>query len=242
MEFNVDTDEVIKFTNDLEKLNRSAFPNAVRGTLNGLAFDVKTKTMPEETKKDFINRQKNFFKANSGVDVAKGFNLRTMVSVVGFKSKRPNNQAVENLEQQEKGGEIKGRSFLALHQARTSKSINKLVAKRNRISGIKNIVNTSSIEGKTEGQKFIKSIHLAGSGGFVLSHFNRKGILWRVDSLDRKKDGKFKLTAIQSYEKGRSVRIKKATHFMENSSVKSSKKSEEIYIKEANRQFNKYTR
>jgi len=137
MQFNVDTDEVIQFTNRLEKLNGSAFPNAVRGTLNGLAFDVKTKTMPEETQKKFINRQKNFFKANSGVEVAKGFNVRSMVSVVGFKSKRPNNQAVEDLEKQEHGGIIKGRSFLALHQARTSKSINKLVAKRNRISGEK---------------------------------------------------------------------------------------------------------
>jgi hypothetical protein len=126
-----------------------------------------------------------------------------------------------------------------LEQARVSKSIKKLVSRRNRISKISNVVNTRSIEGKNEGQKLIKAVHKAGAGGFVLSHFNNKGILWRVDSLTRNKGGRIKMTAIQSYEKGRSVKITKATHFMEKSSNKSIKKGNEIYIKEAERQINK---
>jgi hypothetical protein len=114
MQFNVDTDEVIKFTNKLEKLNRSAFPNAVRGTLNGLALDVKTKTMPDQTEKDFTIRQKNFFKANSGVDFARGFNLRSMASIVGFYSRRPNNQAIEDLEKTGKRRNDKRKVFFSL--------------------------------------------------------------------------------------------------------------------------------
>ncbi|MBL4809315.1 MAG: hypothetical protein JKY43_04565, partial [Phycisphaerales bacterium] len=46
VEFNVNTDAVVSLTNKLEKLHKSAFPVAVRGTLNSAAFDVKQKSMP----------------------------------------------------------------------------------------------------------------------------------------------------------------------------------------------------
>ncbi|KKN42121.1 hypothetical protein LCGC14_0716250, partial [marine sediment metagenome] len=72
---NVNTDEVVRYSNKLEKLHRSAFPIAIRGTLNNAAFDVKQKTMPVSAEKEFVNRQPNFFKANSKVNMAKGFNV-----------------------------------------------------------------------------------------------------------------------------------------------------------------------
>ena len=43
IEINVDNDKFVYFTNKLESLSRSAMPKAVRGTLNGLALDVKKK-------------------------------------------------------------------------------------------------------------------------------------------------------------------------------------------------------
>jgi len=237
-EFNVDTDEVIALTNRLEKLNNSAFPNAVRGTLNGMALDVKKNTMPDEADDSFIIRQKNFFKAHSAVDFARGFDVDSMKSEVGFIERRPRNMAVKNLEEQEEGGTIGGRSFLALHQARISKTITKLVAKRNRISGIKNIVKTSDQKGSSEGQRFIQAVFVAGVGGVVFSKFNGRGMVWRVESLQKNARGRFRLTAIQSYKEGRTVKVK-ATHFMKKASLRSAKKGDEIYFKEAERQFNK---
>lgn len=234
LKFNVDTDAVIALTNRLEKLNRSAFPNAVRGTLNGLALDVKQNTMLQQADHSFINRTKTFFKSGSTVNFAKGFLVESMESEVGFLDKK-NNQAIQDLKQQEFGGTIHGRSFIALNNARTSKNVRKLVAKKNQISKIRNIVSTSNVPGKNEKEKFVKSIMFAGKGGLVLS----QNILWRVNSLTRARGGKFKLTAIQSYKQNRSVRIRHATHFMKKASEKTMKKADAIYFKEAERQFNR---
>ncbi|KKL54819.1 hypothetical protein LCGC14_2261580, partial [marine sediment metagenome] len=81
---NVNTDKVVVFSNKLEKLHRSAFPIAIRGALNNAAFDVKKNTMPVSAEKEFTIRRKNFFKANSRVNMAKGFNVRTMQAMIGF--------------------------------------------------------------------------------------------------------------------------------------------------------------
>jgi hypothetical protein len=63
-----------------------------------------------------------------------------------------------------------------------------------------------------------------------------------VKSFSRK-NGKvrFKLDAIYSYKKGRSVNVK-ATHFMQKATEKTMKKADDIYIKEAERQFEKALR
>ena len=242
LQFNVDTDEVIKFTNKLEKLSKSAFPNAVRGTLNGLAFDVKKTTMPNEAKKAFIERDKRFFKSQSGVHTARGFNLNTMVAVVGFSANQKNisELTIENLEEQEHGGIIKGRKYIPINKARTSKSNNKRIAKKNRLNkiGIKNIVRTSEVGGKSEGHRFNKALHVAGVGGFVQSTL-KSGVkmVWRIDGLKKSKRGRFKITPVYIVNDSEMVRIKRGTHFMQKASEKSIKKGNDIYIKEAERQF-----
>lgn len=233
-EFRVDTDEVIGFTNRLEKLNRSAFPSAVRNTLNSLAFDVKQRTMLKMTEKTFTIRQKNFFKANSRVETAKGFSLNSMKSQVGFVSLKGNNFAVDDLEQQEHGGDIGGRSFIPLAAARTSNSLNRNVARRNRISGIRNIVKTSDSKSSNEGQGFIKSVIHAGVGGHVL----HKNVLFRVDKINGRK---FKLKALYSFKKSRDVSVKK-TKFMERSTEITTRKTRFFYKESAEFQFNKALR
>ena len=111
MQLNVNTDAVVAFTNKLEKLNRSAFPVAVRTALNSAAFHMKKDAIINSAKDNFIQRKPSFFKANSKVLPANGFDVNTMQSKVGFTG---NSQAVEDLEQQEQGGTIKGRSFLSI--------------------------------------------------------------------------------------------------------------------------------
>lgn len=236
IEFNVNTDSTVVLTNKLEKLHRAAFPNAVRGTLNSLAFDVKSKTMPEQVQKDFVNRQKNFFKANSRVEKAVGFNVDNMSSAVGFKSLGKKNKAVDDLEQQERGGVIGGRSFVPMDSSRVSRSSKRNVSKRNRISGIKNIVKTKEMPGSSKGVKLIKAVTLAERGGYVLTD----NALMRVENLKRKSGRwKFKLKAIYSFKKDRTVKIK-ATHFMKKATEITAKKIDKIYFDEAERQFNKY--
>ena len=242
MKFNVDTNDVIVFTNKLEKLNKSAFPNAVRGTLNSLAFDVKKNTMPKSALR-FKKRQKNFFKSNSRVNMAKGSNLRSMKSEIGFANKAKTAKgAVEELEQQEHGGVIDDREYIPVKSARTSKNNSRMVQKRNRLGtiGIKNIVKTSGMSAKNRGGRFVQAVKEAGVGGFVQSKLKGKDLtmVWRVNSLNRTKGGRFKLTAVYKVNESKNVKVR-ATHFMEKATKKTAKSANKFYIKEAERQFKK---
>lgn len=235
MQLNVNTDSVIIFTNKLEKLNRSAFPVAVRGALNSVAFDLKKRNIEKFANATFVRRQKNFFKANSRVDMARGFNLNTMEATVGFIPLKGTNHAVDDLEQQEHGGTIGGRSFIAMKPARVSNSPVKNIKRNTRISQIDKITEARKSRGRSNGQRFVQAIVQAGKGGYVLSE---RGILFRVDS-ERNSVGRWKLTPLYSFKKKRTVEVG-ATHFMERASLDSARNIERFYKIEAIKQFRKY--
>lgn len=235
---NVNADELIKFTNKLERVSRTAVPNAVRGTLNSLAFDVKKNTMPEQAGKAFVNRDKNFFRANSRVEMARGRKIHGMSSLVGFtEGTIKGKDAVEDLEQQEIGGRIKNRTFIPKKTARTGKSYSRMVARRNRLRNIKRIVVVRDAPGSTHGEKFIRSAIHAGEKGFLLT----QNSLLRIDKITRK-DGKwkFKITRLYSYKKGRTVKIRKAKYFMRDAVHETADKMNDIYFKEITREMDKH--
>lgn len=86
--FNVNTDAAIILTAKLERLNKSAFPSAVRSTLSDGAFSMKKVGILKSAEKNMKVKAPNFFKANTGVDRAKGFNVNQMSATVGFMNKR----------------------------------------------------------------------------------------------------------------------------------------------------------
>lgn len=236
MKLNIDTSAVVKLTNKLEKLHRSALPNAIRNALNSAAFDVKQNTMPKSAAVNFEKRQPNFFKANSRVDMAKGFDVNQMKATVGFVEaglKGGNNFAVKNLEQQEDGGTINKKSFIPMDAARGGNK-SRPVRPGNRLSSINKIVNSNTVNAKSEKQQFMKAVKIAGVGGFVIGN-RKKKVLWRVNSMNLNK-GKLKLTPIYTFKQNRSVRVK-PTGFMETASIESAKKIEDFYIKEAKKQI-----
>lgn len=247
LKINVGSDELVKYTNRLERFHKSAFPNAVRTALNSAAFDVKKNTLLESADKEFINRSKNFFRANSRVEMAKGWELPNMVATAGMKPLGGSNYAVDDLEQQEHGGTIKKRSFIPMKDARTGKSNRRNVKRANRLSNITKMVVADEIRTrKTKSgtvvpvsnprERFMVAVHVAGKGGFVLS----KGTVFKVNSLRKTRGGNMKLTAIYSFKKNRSVKVQ-PTHFMEKAAKKSHKKLPGFYIREAEKQIKKYT-
>jgi hypothetical protein len=246
---NINSDAAVRHTNRLEKLHRSALPSAIRGTLNKAAFNVKQESMPRSASRAFIQRQPNFFKANSRVESAKGFDIKQMKSVVGFTSdglKGSNNFAVRDLEQQERGGTIKGRSFIPTNKSRGGSNTSP-VRPGNRLSAINKIVNSNSPQarGKNRHEKFVRSAIHAGVGGYVIGNFSKK-ILWRIDSITKKKvkvrgrysNTKIKATAVYTFEQDRSVRVRE-TSFMREASLDSARKMDDWYIEEAERQIKK---
>lgn len=236
MRFNVNTHEVVALTNRLEKMGKTSFPNAVRSTLNSAAFDVKQKTMPAEAD-IFIKRKPNFFKFFSRVEKASGNNIHSMESKVGFSGE---SQAVDDLQQQERGGKISGRAFIPIATARVSNSTTKPLRSNAILKKIK-MVDAAKARGKNDREKFIKSVLYAGVGGHVLATYKDKQIVWRVNSLNRNAEGGFKLTALYSYEKGRKVTVS-ATHFMDRASEKTMMKMDSMYMEAAERQFKKLMR
>lgn len=237
MQLDINTDEIVIHANRLEKMSRTALPNAVRGTLNSLAFDVKKTTMPKQVDKDFTNRKKNFFKSRSNVDMARGSNINSMQSLVGFiPNSDRSDQSVQNLEQQERGGAIKKRDFVPTNEARTNKSNTRIVSRRNQLRNIKRISKVSEAKGKNKGERFIKTVVHAGKGGVVMT----ENSLLRVKSLKRLKSGKwkFRIERIYDFQENRSVKVR-ATHFMEKSTKTTMKKEFDFFEKQADREFKK---
>lgn len=223
---NIDATAVIEHTATLEKLHRSALPLAIRNTLTSVAFDVKKTTMPAEAEKAFTVRAPNFFKAKSRVDMARGWDIGSMQSVVGFTG---SDQAVQDLEQQEYGGTIESRSFIPLDVSRTSGHASK-VKPSNRLSKIKRIVNSNTIEGKTPKAKFWNAVKKAGKGGYVIGN-NSKQTLFKVERITP-----LKIKPLYSFKRGRDVDVDQ-THFMRTASLASGEKINSIYIREAQKQI-----
>lgn len=239
MQLNINTDAAVKFTNTLEKLHKSALPVAIRESLNGAAFDVKTKTMPSKAASTFISRTKGdqFFKANSKVDKATGFNVNGMIAGVGFFENKLINQstnwAVKDLEQQEDSGIINLKTFIPTVFARQGGTKKGLVKPNFRLNKIRpKIVNANTLSGKNERQKYVIASHKAGIGGFVLY----KRMLWQIKSF--KANAKIERIPIYSVTKGRNVKVK-GTQFMKLASLESNKKLEGYYIAEAKKQIDR---
>lgn len=232
MQLNINTDAAVKFTNKLEKISRSALPVTIRQSLDSAAFDVKQRTMLETSSNEFVNRQKNFFKSTSRVEKAKGFDINTMKSTVGFIGGNKN-QAVADLEKQERGGVIGGRSFIPIRTARISKSDEKTVSNKNKISKIKRVRNIDKLNARTNKSLLFKVAHKGG----VNSHIIYKDTLFRVDKLDKKG---LKLAPLYSYKKSRKVKVS-AVGFMRTASLRSGNKIQQFYIENAKRNIKKYT-
>lgn len=247
----IDSSAVVVYTNKLEKLHRSGLPVAIRTALNSAAFDVKQNTMPRSATR-FINRTTNFFRANSSVQMASGFDVKNMQSVVGFVSDRlrlgANNYAVKDLENQEYDSDIGGKTFIPMDTARSGDDNSQRVLPKNRLSTIlksNRIVssNFSRITGKSKNQsdkaKFKAAVYAAGRGGYVFGNQMKK-ILFRVESLSK---DSYKLRALYSVKAGRKAKLKgKGEGFMRIASLQSANKLEEHYIKAAKAQIERLMR
>lgn len=232
-----------EYSNKLMELNRSAFPVAIRGALNDTAFDNKKRTMPGSSQR-FVNRQKNFFIANSKVQPAIGFSINDMRATMGFYENKladkSTNFAVRDLEEQEEGGQISHKSFIPLPGARTGGKGN--VRSNARLKAIKNqkIINGKNAKGANWAQRAIKSVVFAGVGGLVLIPGKKGSVLWRVKSIRRSGgDVQFKVDKLYSFNKNRVVSVHQ-TNFMSESGIKSNKSLPAFYIKQAQRQIEKY--
>lgn len=214
MKLDVNTDAAIQLTAKLERLSKSAFPSAVRNTLNDVAFNSK-RLVPKKANENFTIRQKNLFNRFTLVNKAQGLEVNKMVSKVGIDG-NSNPKLTKGLAIQETGGTLKGRKLTPHNLGRVSGSYAKKLKAKNQF---KNIGKIATKKNRPKGSKYFRIDK--GSKGTVFE-FN-----------------KGKITPIYNYRSNPITRLKRNS-FILNSALESSKKMDQIYFKNANYQFKKY--
>lgn len=242
--FDVNTDSAIQLSAKLEKLHRSAFPSAVRNTLNNAAFDTK-KNIPKVSKKIFITRQSAFFKRFSTVRKANGFNINNMVSTVGINS-TIDKQVSDNLVSQEFGGKVNGKKLVPHDNSRVGRSLKKRVSKNNRFNKVK-IHDASrafrSAKG-SRGSKFIAAVMSTAKSGkpHMMIKSGGKGMVYELKSVSQSRKTRkvnFKIKKLYSVRSNNSHNVK-STKFMTRSANIAARKMDSFYKNNAEFQFKKF--
>lgn len=213
MKLDVNTDSAIQLTAKLEKLHKSAFPSAVRNTLNDVAFETK-KLIPKKAEGNFTIRQKNLFKRMSLVQKAQGWNVNGMSSKVGLDGSK--GSLSDGLEKQETGGNLQGRKLTPHNMGRISGNYAKKLKVKNQFSKIDKI---GTSKRRVKGSKYFRIDK--GSKGTVFEKVGKR------------------ITPIYNYRSNPITKLKKQP-FIEPSAKESIKQMEMLYKKNANFQFKKY--
>lgn len=124
----IDTKDFKKMTRTLRVLKESAYPTAVRNTLNNAGFEMKKNQLHKAGSERFTTRSKNLFKSFSYVNKAYGKDINTMQAKVGMRSlgRRSMLSVIKNIDIHEKGGNItKGDMYL--DSSRISKNRKRMV-------------------------------------------------------------------------------------------------------------------
>lgn len=211
--FDVNNEGAIALTAKLERLHRSAFPVAVRSTLNDAAFKTKS-LVPKAAGAKFTIRQKNLYKKFIVVEKAKGFDLKAMASTVGIDGAASKGRRVaKGLAAQETGGTVNSRKLLPMDQARISGSYGKKLRSKNQFSKI----NIAQAKNRKPGSKYV--LIKKGSRGTVF---------------DTSKKGK--LTPVFSYRQTNKTRLS-ARPVIKPSARLAASKMNRFYVLNAEKQF-----
>jgi hypothetical protein len=239
--FNVNTSASVDLVRKLGDVSRSAYPIAVRQTLNQAAFDVKQNTLEVSATNNFIRRSPNFFKRFSGVNRAAGFDVNRMKAEVGMTdmSQVTAQAAVSHLNQQEFGGGISGgRDYL---KASRSGSNSRRVGKANYLSK-SNVLHGQFKRKGTTKSNFIASAYAALKTGKMMKFKSASGITFyskvtSMSSVSRGKNrGQVRIVSKLMIERRNAVGIK-ATHFMREAAMLTYAKVPEFFNKQAEKQI-----
>jgi hypothetical protein len=231
---NVNTDAAIILTAKLERMNKSAFPSAVRSTLNDAAFAMKQKEILDSAKLNMTVRNPSFFKRFTGVKRANGFNVDSMYSEVGFQDRGQNSarKAInKGMESNEVGGQDDD-GGMYIGKSRTAKGL----VKRNARFDKAKVLKTKS---KSNVARMYAS---AKSKKQVFINTSKGRFLVQVKKFERGASGgnpNIKLDFLMRHRKQHIAKAK-ATHFNKEAALKTQKQMDEFYLKNATYQFSKF--
>lgn len=242
--FNVNTSASIELTYKLEKISKSAFPLAVRSTLNDAAFDVKKNTLQQSAKRNFIQRAPTFWRRFSAVNKAEGMSVNGMHADVGMTSQgeQKAETPIRQLVQQEKGGTI-DRGLDYLKGARGGDT-NRKVSRANYFDKSRNVSGKFKRPG-TSKSRFVAAAYVSLRERKRMTFKGRDGrrFTMQVTSINESRKGGFKIKSKLLYvsRDGHPVKIR-GTHFSEEAARATTLKIPEFYRQEADRQISKIWR
>jgi hypothetical protein len=241
--FNVNNDSVIALTANLERLNRSAFPSAVRNTLNKGAFETK-KEIPKTAQRKFVTRQSSFFRKFSIVDKANGFDVNKMISTVGIDGSKIS-EIADNLESQEFGGMVSGKKLIPHDDARVSKSQNKRVQNQNHLKNKKIHDATAAFKSHkgTRKSKFISAVMSTAKSGekYMMIKAGSTGMVYEVTAISqniKSKKVNFKIKKLYSVRSAKTHNVKSSGFMLESVKIVS-KNLDKYFVENAEFQFKK---
>jgi hypothetical protein len=241
--FDVNMQASVDLVRKLGEVNRSAFPVAIRQTLNQAAFDVKQNSLELSATNNFIRRSPNFFKRFSGVNRAAGFDVNRMKAEVGMTdmSQVTAQAAISHMNQQEFGGGVTGGAdYLKASRAGNN---NRRVSKANYLSKSNVLHGPFKRKGTTK-SNFIASAYAALATGKLMKFKSASGITFyskvtSMSSISRgKKRGQVKIVSKLMIERRNSVSIK-ATHFMKEAAMLTYAKMPDFFNRQAEKQIMK---
>lgn len=239
----LNNENIVAFTAKLERLNRSAFPSAVRNTLNQAAFETK-KELPGVAATKFITREKSFFRRFSLVEKAKGWDVNSMKAIAGINAAIDKELAI-NLEAQEFGGLVRGKKLIPHDEARTSKSQLKKVSRKNYLNRVHIHDATKAFKAHrgTRGSKFIAAVMSTVKRGkkHMLLKTGQKGMVYEVTGVSqniKNKTFKFKIKKLYSVRNNKTHRVQ-GQRFVTKSSSIAAQQMPRFYKKQAEFQFKK---
>jgi hypothetical protein len=240
MIFSINNKEVEQFTNRLREMHRSNLPIVVRQTLNDMAFDVKTNTLPNFYKKSFVVRQSKFLKAHTGVKKAEGWDIEKMQSEVGIVDK--GSEAAKELSMQEFGG-AKRKPFVYMRNARASRANEKLVNRKYYINKNLKITGQPKVSRTRKSNMVAQAIMAQRLNKFVIWDSKSGQTVNMVNSITFKGTGrnrnvKINTSPIADYESNRNIKLSKKP-FLLPASKASFAKAEHFFIKNAKKRFEK---
>ena len=243
-QFNVNTDASIILTAKLERLNKIAFPAAVRSSLSDCAFYMKKEGIYLSAKKNLTIRTKTVYKKFTGVEKARfNKNIEQMKATVGFipKDGVKGSKVPQGMESSEFGGTDK-EGLMYLSASRAYKNSKKLVKKSNRYDqttraqGHKKRIRTNG--GKSSVMAMMASWQ-EGKPVFIKAKSGVKYLV-KVNSVFDMSTGKrdFKVDFLMR-SRDKKPSKSKATHFVKEAALSTQKLMEDFYAKNAQFQFDK---
>ena len=225
MQIKIDSNAIKQYEKKLNDLHRSAFPNAIRSTLNDAAFEMKKDNLHTSATKNFKHtRSKSFFKKFSGVKKATGWNINEMYSEIGLLDMgvKTAKTAIDNMHMHEKGGSInEGATYL--RDSRTSKSFGRLVRKQNYFKRSKFV----------KGKNYVRKAFVALKENAIMQHGD---YLIRVNKIT--KGRKLRINTTLLMKKRKNARIT-PNHFITKAGIETRKSIPLNFRKHAQKQIKK---